>query len=202
MQQADGKFEDEKKKLDEANKAHKQKEESLKRGIESLKRTKDRLLEVKTNKEYQAMLKEIEIFHKKNSECEDEVIYALEEIDQIKKDLKERQHERDEFRQIHDRDMQKINEEISTIDQDIGHLVRKRESVQEGIQKDVLRQYEMIKSKRNGRAVVSVVKGICAGCYMNIPPQMFIELQKSDELMTCPFCSRIIYWEQKEPDGK
>ncbi|MCX5854310.1 MAG: hypothetical protein NTZ24_06995, partial [Deltaproteobacteria bacterium] len=67
-------LEAERKKVDEIQKHHKEKEEKLKRGLESWKKTGDRLNEVKTNKEYQSILKEKETIENKNSEIEDEII--------------------------------------------------------------------------------------------------------------------------------
>ena len=57
---------------------HKAKETALKDGIEQVKKAKSRLLEVKTNKEYEATLKEIDVLHEKNSTVEDEIIQMLE----------------------------------------------------------------------------------------------------------------------------
>ena len=70
--------EESKKKFEELNKLQGEKEDKLRKGIDTLKKTKDRLLEVKTNKEYQAMLKEIETIENKNSEIEDEIISGLD----------------------------------------------------------------------------------------------------------------------------
>ncbi len=81
------KMQEQRSKLDLANKAHRDKEDALKKGLEGLKKTKERLLEVKTNKEYQAMLKEIENINEKNSHIEDEIIRLLEEIDKVKLEL-------------------------------------------------------------------------------------------------------------------
>jgi predicted nucleic acid-binding Zn-ribbon protein len=196
LKQACVKFDNERKRLDEAVQNHKQKEDNLKRGIENLKRTKERLLEVKTNKEYQAMLKEIELIEKKNGECEDEIIFALEAIDTAKRELKDKEKELADYRQAYEGETNQIEKEIGTIDQDFESAIQKKESIQASIGKDLLKRYETIKARRNGRAVVPVWKGICDGCHMNLPPQMYIELQKTEELMQCPYCSRIIYWDK------
>ncbi len=54
----------------------------------------------------------------------------------------------------------------------------------------------MIKGRRNGIAVVSARSSICSGCNMNLPPQLYNELQRSEELICCPNCNRIIYWDE------
>ena len=49
---------------------------------------------------------------------------------------------------------------------------------------------------RRGLAVVPVVKGVCQGCHMSIPPQLFNLLQRGTTMETCPTCNRIIYWSE------
>jgi predicted nucleic acid-binding Zn-ribbon protein len=53
--------------------------------------------------------------------------------------------------------------------------------------------------RKGGIAISQVVNATCSGCNMNIPPQMYNELQKRDSLKFCPNCERIIYW--KNGDG-
>ena len=74
--------------------------------------------------------------------------------------------------------------------------------LKEQIAADMLKRYDMIKSRSNGLAVVSAWKEICAGCHMNIPPQMYIELQKDVDIQYCPHCNRIIYWEDQVKKGE
>jgi uncharacterized protein len=189
---------EEKKKLDELNKRHKDKEEKLKRGIETLKKTKDRLLEVKTNKEYQAILKEIETIEKKNSEIEDEVITAMEELDHVRISLKTSEKELDAFRQQYERNKQKIEEELSLLDGELQACQERIRNVTGRINERLLKRYGIIKGAKNGLAVTFVWKEVCGGCHMNIPPQLYIELQKYEELMFCPSCNRIIYWRDQD----
>ena len=54
-----------------------------------------------------------------------------------------------------------------------------------------------VKKKVRGLAVVPVQQAICMGCHMNIPAQLFNELQRFDELRFCPHCHRIIYWKEQ-----
>jgi predicted nucleic acid-binding Zn-ribbon protein len=63
------------------------------------------------------------------------------------------------------------------------------------VKPDVLRRYGTIRMRR-GLAVVAVSNGTCLGCHMNIPPQLYNQLQRADAILTCPQCHRIIYWDQ------
>ena len=191
-------IEEERGRLDNLNQVHSDKEKELRGNIESTKKTKSRLLEVKTNKEYEAMLKEIENINKKNSSIEDEIIYLLEEIEKAGKNLEEREGERVEYIGNNERDIKKIDKEMDSIDSLLKKMQAEDANCREMINSDLLKKYDVIKEKRNGQAVVPVWKEICEGCHMNIPPQLYIELQKYEKVLMCPNCNRIIYWEDRE----
>jgi predicted nucleic acid-binding Zn-ribbon protein len=187
-------LEAERKKVDELHKHHKEREEKLKKGIENLKKTKDRLQEVKTNKEYQAILKEIETIEDKNSEIEDEIIVALEGFDKVKDQFISKEKDFEDFRLQYEQNKKKMEEELNILDADFLTCQQKSGELGKKIHDPLLKKYEIIKGIRSGLAVAPVWKEICRGCHMNIPPQMYIELQKSTELISCPNCNRIIYW--------
>jgi len=191
-----------KKKFDDLNKHHGEKEDKLRRGIDTLKKIKERLLEVKTNKEYQAILKEIEMIENKNSETEDEIISALEELDHVRVDLKAKEKDFNAYRLKYEKEKKEIEGEISQLDVDFSECVQLSNDLRRQIRNELLKKYETIKGKRNGLAVVLVWKEVCGGCHMNIPPQLYIELQRSTDLLSCPNCNRIIYWfNQDKTDG-
>jgi len=187
-------MEEGKKKLEELNKRHSEKEDKLKRGIENIKKTKDRQHEVKTNKEYQAILKEIETVEKKNSEIEDEIISVLEEIDNAQALLEAKKRDYNTYKLQYEEEKKKTEEEISHLDVDLSDYQQKSDNIRKQVRSELLKKYETIKSARNSLAVVSVWREVCGGCYMNIPPQLYIELQRAIDLMSCPNCNRIIYW--------
>jgi hypothetical protein len=190
-------FEKDQKALEELNKAHKEREEKLKRGLENLKKTRERLSEVKTNKEYQAMLKEIEVNESKNSTMEDEILIIMDKLDQIKKQVKVKEKELDERRRDYESKKQRIEQELTDMDAEIASYLEKHLLLKEQIAPGLLKKYETIKIRSHGLAVVAAWKEICTGCHMNIPPQLYIELQKEVDIEYCPHCNRIIYWEDQ-----
>jgi predicted nucleic acid-binding Zn-ribbon protein len=198
---ARGGVEAEGQRLEDVLKNHRAKEENLKRGIENLKKTKERLFEVKTNKEYQAMLKEIEMITTRNSGVEDEIILMLEEVDAARNSLKAKEHELVAFREAYEKEKKEIEGELALIDSQLAQRIAKVKNLRGKMNPETLSRYERIKSRGNGLAVVSVWKGVCEGCHMNIPPQMYNELQRSEDIMECPFCNRIIFWNDREKNG-
>jgi len=193
-------FADNKKKYEEITAQHKELEAKLKKGLDILNKAKDRLGEVKTNKEYQAILKEIENGEVKNSEIETEIIFLLEEIDKRKTNFQIEEKAKEQYEHQYQIEKQKLKNDIDSLDEKILACTEQYHKHIENIPKDLIKRYEMIKTLNNGSAVVSVWKGICGGCHMNIPPQLYNELQKSDDLLSCPNCNRIMYWQNQEED--
>ena len=194
------KMEEERSRFDLSVKAHRDKEQEFKDGQEKLRKTKERLLEVKTNKEYQAMLKEIESIEQKNSGIEEEILSLLERMDSLRKELKHSEEVSQDRRQAYERQRSQIEKEISTLDREILGHQKALQTLSRKIDSTLAKRYEMIKGRKNGLAVVSVVRGVCSGCHMNVPPQLCNELQRSDSFLTCPYCNRILFWEERADD--
>jgi hypothetical protein len=184
--------------LEGLRKRRRDKDNQLRMGQETLKRARERLLDVKTNKEYQSILKEIETFETKNSHMEDEIISLLDELDLLEKAVKTREEELEEQRRRYEEEKTRMTEELSSLAGELDVCARKSGELRKTISADILRKYEQIKNAKRGVAVVSCWKEICHGCHMSIPPQLYNELQKSVVLVTCPNCSRIIYWDNKK----
>lgn len=186
----------------DCQKSLREKEEKLKRGVEALRKTKDRLLEVKTNKEYQAMLKEIEGIEAKNSEIEDEIILTMEEIDKRKAGLKTKEQDLEVYRSKYERDKNDFERALAATDSELSECQTRNVDIRKRIEGDNLRRYEIIKARNNGLAVVSVWKEVCHGCHMNIPPQLYNQLLTVSSILSCPNCNRIMYPENPDKDEK
>jgi len=188
----------ERQRLDDLSKTHRAKESQLHEGTEKIKKTRNRLLEVKTNKEYDAALKEIDAIGLKNSHIEDEIIYILDDIEHTKENLGIKEKELADYRTIYDGQRSTIESELGSIDSVLDDMITHCDTIRSQIKDDLIKKYDILKVKRNGYAVVPVWKEVCGGCHMNLPPQMYNELQKPETLMLCPNCNRIIYWEDRK----
>jgi uncharacterized protein len=195
-------LEEDRKKFEDTQKVHREREEKLKKGQESFKKAKERLNEVKTNKEYQAVLKEIETFEQKNSETEDQIISLLEAVDNAKEEFKVKEKEMASYKQRYEETRKKMEAELHSLGDVLQACQRKSDKLRGKIPAELLKKYEAIKTLHNTLAVVAVWKEVCEGCYMNLPPQLYIELQKSTELHMCPNCNRIIYWYDQNEEKK
>jgi predicted nucleic acid-binding Zn-ribbon protein len=184
----------EKEKVDLLEKERKKKEGQLTLEQDNIKRAEGRMSEVKTNKEYQAILTEIGAFKEAANHGEEEILQVLEEIDELKKSLVKREKEVLV-------NLEKIDAESKVIQERMAHgdviwkkQVERRETLAKQLGPELFKLYHTLKEKRQGVGVVSAKSETCQGCFVNIPPQMYIEVQKNKALIRCPNCNRILYW--------
>ncbi|MEW6185750.1 MAG: C4-type zinc ribbon domain-containing protein [Thermodesulfobacteriota bacterium] len=175
----------------------KKQRKSLERDIEEfdqkIKKSQVKLMEVKTNKEYKAMLTEADELKKAKTGKEDlllEFIEKLEEGVRKEKILKnELEIKVNEGRQK----KKKLEEEGQEIGQELQALKEKRQEICSRVEGSLLQQYEFLRERLKGTAVAEVKNGTCLGCHMHIPPQLFNELHRQDRIIPCPSCLRILY---------
>ncbi|HDD45223.1 MAG TPA: hypothetical protein ENG63_10265 [Candidatus Desulfofervidus auxilii] len=194
LTEAKKELEDAKNILAEKEKVKKDAEWELEDTEARIKKSKQKMMEVKTNKEYQALLVEIEELKKIASEWEEKIIIALDEIEEAKKVVAEKEEKVKELEKRLIEAQKRLEISFTNLKKELLDLRKKREEMVKYIPKEILQRYDFIRQHRNGQAVVAVNDGVCEGCHMHIPPQNYNELLRVDKLMTCPSCQRIIYW--------
>lgn len=168
--------------------------------LDRIKKSEAKLSSVKTNKEYQSSLKEIDDLKEKNSKLEDEMIEFLERIEEAEKELEEKNKAYSVLQNEIQTEKENIQKEAQADRQQLEKLDAQWKTLAEGIDAELLAVFNRIKTnQKNKIGIAAVSNSVCQGCYMNIPPQLYNELQRGDKLQRCPLCERIIYWkEQKE----
>ena len=170
----------------------------VKKISEAMARSKEKLLDVKTNKEYQAMLKEIETAETSLGGLESQIIILLEEMDELSVQVKQDQETLKHAEKNYLDDKKIIEEKLSSFDAESDEWNSKRLVLQKNIPEDLLALYEKIRKRNQGVGVIPVWKAVCSGCHMNIPPQLYNELQRSSDLLSCPSCHRIMYFQAQD----
>ena len=159
-----------------------------------LKKSKLRLNEVKSNREYQAVLKEIEDLKDLTFQKEETVIKWMEEIEIQEKECADNTVRREESQKEYKSKEKAFSQRIRELDKEVQSLNEKRVQLSPNLDEDLLRRYNGLRSHLKGRVVVPVIDGVCQECHLGIPPQQYNELIKGDSMQSCPHCSRIIYW--------
>ncbi len=162
-----------------------------------LKNTRNKETAIQNIKQYEAFVKEVETQEKTSDELEIE----LKELDQQIEELrKEKALLSEEIKQITEDQAAKrrgLEERIVELDKTLEELYDLRDEKQENIRESIYLKYEYIAERKEGLAVAEVQHGHCLACNMAIPPQMFNELIRGNQLMSCPACGRIlVYIEQ------
>lgn len=160
-----------------------------------IKDRQNKLMNVQTNREYQSILKEIEDAKNANRQREDELVRLLEQAEHYDKKNQEstalcaemEARLADETAK-HEAAAAKLASRMEKI---LKTRIAKAKKVQD---QKILNKYELIKAKRDGLAMVGASNGVCHGCYMNVPPQLYNDLLREDQLHSCPTCNRLLYF--------
>ena len=178
------------------DKERRERERDLSVQEDHLQKIRGRLTEIKTNKEYQAHLFEIELGKKKKDSLEEVVLGVLERAEENTRVAKELELAVQEFEKMFVQEKEKIDSLVTSLEQELSELHQKEQEVAKGMDATVYARYSRIKSRRKGFAVASVREGACTGCRLQLPPQLVAEVKRADQLLTCSYCYRILYWEK------
>jgi predicted nucleic acid-binding Zn-ribbon protein len=162
--------------------------------LSRIKERQSKMMQVQTNREYQSLLKEIEDGKKNIKEKEEEVVRLMESSEANAKIMAEQASQTEEEEKTLADENKKVQKRAAEVEGKKAKIVAKRESKAKDINAAALRKYDLLRTRRNGKAVVGVVNGICQGCFMSIPPQHFNDILKGDRILNCPTCQRILYY--------
>lgn len=182
---------------DHAKKLHRAIEQEIAELETRQRRSRARMNEVKTNKEYQAILKEIEDLKREVSEKEDGTLELMETIEALGRELKAAEKDLQERRRIMEADKKKLQDESARLKERLDKIAEQQRCIREKMEPDLLKRSEMLIQRQAGIAVAPVENGVCQVCHLNIPPQKFIELQRDENILQCPHCRRFIYHPEK-----
>jgi predicted nucleic acid-binding Zn-ribbon protein len=153
-----------------------------------------RMNKIKNSKELMALQREIDLIKAGNAEREEELIKLMEETERINAEIKSKQEELAHLKAEWEKKQTELQAKISGIDQAVSEAALRRQTIAAQVTRDLISRYELIFARRGGMAVVEVAGGICQGCYMNIPPQLWNEIIRSEKVHLCPSCQRILYY--------
>ncbi|GAP43535.1 predicted nucleic acid-binding protein, contains Zn-ribbon domain [Lentimicrobium saccharophilum] len=171
----------------------KEKEAQIKDSHLQIKRYEEQQMNVRNNREYDSLSKEIEfqnleiaLAEKRIKEFTHLLSLKNEEIDAAQKVLDERKNDLE----IKKSELADI---VSETEKEENSLQSKSEEYQRYIEERLLTAYKRIrKNARNGLAVVSVERDACGGCFSAIPPQRQLDIRMHKKIIVCEYCGRIL----------
>lgn len=170
----------------------------LERGLEDLTAKladlESKRLLIKTNEEYAALSLEIEHARTHISETEDQILRGLEIAEEGTSALEIARSEAESEERAIDADMAELGSELSRLDDAVAVKKDERLRLSKRVRSDILRRYERILESKGDCAVCRVSNGACSACRMRLPPQTVIEIKRSDAVMECQSCGRLLCW--------
>jgi predicted nucleic acid-binding Zn-ribbon protein len=183
--------------LQAAQKAYREQEREAQMVLAQIRKSNERLATVKTNKEYQSILKEIDDLRRKNSLIEDGMLASLDGIEAVEAALTQKKAQAQSLRQTADRRQVELERENQELTAQLADLTRAGREAAQAVDPVLLEHFRRVQGQVKQGAVAPVIDAVCQGCHLNIPRQLFNELHRFDELIFCPHCRRIIFCQEE-----
>ncbi|HUJ16596.1 MAG TPA: C4-type zinc ribbon domain-containing protein [Nitrospirota bacterium] len=180
--------------LQAAQKNKRDRDQDLEAGSQKVEKLKTRSSEIKTNKEYQAMLKEIEAAEKENKAIEDEILVLMEKIDAAASAITSAETRSREEEAAIAAEQKEQEAAFAGVEEELKAALQQRQESAALIDQRLVAQYQKLLVSKAGMALAEARGEACSGCYMSIPPQVFVNVKKNESVITCPHCGRILYY--------
>lgn len=185
-----------KQEMEENKKAYLSLEKELAEKKELLMNSQKKLSSVQNTKEYESVIRELEVSKKNVADGEIKLKdmmgldfkyeSELNTITELKANLE---------KELEDMSSSKKDEDKEMLEE-LEQLLKDREAFASKVKKSALMKYDRVRAHRHNIGIASVKDEVCNGCYMHIPPQLYVEVKKDNEIHTCPHCQRILYYIQ------
>jgi hypothetical protein len=166
-----------------------------------LSKYKGQLTEVKTNKEYTALLKEIATAEQDVRKHEDRLLERMEEAEVLAAELKTAEAALKAEQAEVAREQAVLDAERSELDKELSRVTEARAAVTAQLSKETLMLFERVAHGRRGIAVAEARDGLCTVCHVRLRPQMFNDVRRNDGIYQCGSCTRILYFVPSSPQA-
>ncbi len=159
-----------------------------------LSKFRDQLMDVKTNREYQAMQKEIEVAQTEVREMEEKLLERMLEADDLTAVVKRTEAELAAEQKTVDADRRQLDAEVADLKALVERLRAERAELTRAIPHDLVATFELVARRRNGIGVALARDGICTICHVRLRPQVFNNIRTNVSIIQCDSCQRILYF--------
>jgi hypothetical protein len=184
--------------LAESQKARRQHEAALQDLEAKRSRYKGQLMDVKTNKEYTAMLHEIETVEREIRSREDFVLTEMEKSEALTAEIKQEEQTFKAAEEHHRSQARMLDERAESLRGESRRLTAERDAVAATVPSDLLELFQRV-ARLRGLAVAEARDGMCEACHLKLRMQMFVDLKRNEEIVQCPGCNRILFYEVPAP---
>ena len=165
---------------------------------EKIDKLKDQLFLVTNNKQYDALMLEIDHLKENLDRNETTELELLEEKDQLAEQVKSQEQSLESLSKELSSKQVNLEQALAASSSEKKDLESRRKETAKDLSASVLARYNRILSARNGLAVVSLEGRSCGGCGAALPPQLVAEVKTLMTIQNCSICTRFLFWEKPE----
>ena len=185
--------------LEESQKLRRQKEGQLQDLEAKRSKYKGQLMDVKTNKEYTAMLHEIEAVEREIGATEDQILTEMERADELKQRVARELGLFQEAEARHREETSALDERVARLERDAGRVEGERDEQAGALPAELRERFERV-ARLRGQGVAEAADGMCTGCRVKLRLQFYVEVKRNDAVRQCEVCSRILYFTPPAPE--
>lgn len=196
VQDLDDNIADGQAKLAQLEKERREQELGLETAQDRLKKYQQQLNRIKTNREYDAIQTEIDVQKTSISEYEESILNIMTTSEELTETLEECRQELETLKVQNVPKWEQLEIDLSSIEDKLAIQQDHRKNVTVRLKGRLLVAYERIRKGKKGLAIVPIRKRACGGCFKTLPPQKIQEVRRTDSILTCENCGRILYWDE------
>ncbi len=156
---------------------------------------------IKTNREYKAILLEIDSVEKEISDLEEKLLTKMDEVEQVEARMQAKESEFRTARQDIEKEKDRLQERRKALEEFLQGSRSEREGLAADVDSSLMSQYNRIRMHKGGLAIAPLEDEICGACRMTLPPQLVNEVI-GGRVKSCPNCSRLLYWFEEQEESK
>ena len=184
--------------LEEATLKQKSLELEIKTKEEELQKYQQQMMSIKTNKEYDALVAEIDNIKAVVSNAETELIEKIDLIASLTENIDEYKTKLEQITDNNAKQLAVLQHKIDSIGDKVSTKVSERDLVTGNVPRPILSIYNRVRKGKGGSVVVAVKKRACGACYKALTPKKVQEIRKADKILTCDNCGRMLFWNSDE----
>lgn len=158
-------------------------------------------MRVRNEKEYAAVLREIDATKKQIGVLETEVLKLMEETEKLSSELTVLSPDVERKRSEIDLIISELEHEGNEVRDASVRLAARRKELAQLVPRQLFATYDRMSRTKRGQALSEIRDGICSACRMKVRPKLFSDVRKGDQLMTCESCGRILYYRPAQSDS-
>jgi predicted nucleic acid-binding Zn-ribbon protein len=158
-----------------------------------LSKLRDQLMSVKTNKEYTAMLHEIQTAEEQIRAEEDKVLEVMEQMESMELELKDKTGDMNKHTSLLQEEIRQSEASVPGLEAELAKRRQEQAAMESLIESELLSRYRRIADARKGLALAEAKDELCSACHVRIRPQVFADILRTEDIYACDSCSRILF---------